>query len=118
MKLHAILTAVASGMLLPALALAAEAEVAIGDAGVVFHDETASTVTRDQVRAELRADTKVAPDGWINVGGDAVWAIPQSRFVFQHGHLAHAADCPLAFASKTVQPRLDPLALPPGYTGA
>lgn len=118
MKLRGILTAVVGGMLLPAFALAAEAEVVIGDAGIVFHDEPASTVTREQVLAELRADTKVAPDGWIYVGGDAVWAVPQSRFVFQHGKLVHAADCPLAFAPRITQPRLDPLAPPPGYTGA
>lgn len=116
-KNRILMAAVSALLLTPALAMADEIEVVNGEAGIIFHDSP-STVTRDQVRAELRSSTTVAADGWTYVGGEAVWAAPQSRLVVQDGQLVHASDCPFSVATNTGSSRSAAPLPNPIYTGA
>ena len=108
--------AAAAALLVPALAFA-EVIVVNGEAGMIFKD-TPSTITREQVRAELNSgkngDTHVK-----YVGGEAGWAheSPRHRMLVENGKLVHAADCPVMASMSAPRPKAtgsDDL----GYTGA
>src|SRR5512134_47383 len=95
MSTRNLMTAVIGGLLLaPTLALAADFyEVVNGEKGIVFKDAP-STVTRDQVRAEMKSGNATA-SRWLHVGGESGWTLAPPIFVLEGGKLVHAADCPL-----------------------
>ena len=43
----------------------------------------------------------VAADGFEFIGGEAGWQPAVHKFVLTDGHVAHAADCPIALAAVT-----------------
>lgn len=112
-----ILTAAAAAALLvPALAFA-EVVVVNGEAGMIFKD-TPSTITRDQVRAELNS-AKTGDAHFKYVGGEAGWIHegPSHRMIVENGRLVHASDCPVMASMSAPKPKAtgsDDL----GYTGA
>jgi hypothetical protein len=87
--------AAAAALLVPAIAFA-EVIVVNGEAGMIFKDEP-STITREQVRAELKAGQALPEEHFRWVGGEAGWShvSPSHRMVVQSGNLVHAADCPV-----------------------
>jgi hypothetical protein len=90
-----ILTAAAAAALLvPALAFA-EVVVVNGEAGMIFKDAP-STITRDQIRAELKSG-KTGDAHFKYVGGEAGWIheSPTHRMLVENGKLVHASDCPV-----------------------
>jgi Domain of unknown function (DUF4148) len=96
-RTNTIAAALASALLLPVLAFAAEPiQPAIGEAGIPF-EYVPNTVTRDQVRGELRSAQRnpVTRDGWRFVGGEAGWSRESHRLTFDQGRLIHAQDCTL-----------------------
>jgi hypothetical protein len=108
--------AAAAALLVPALAFA-EVVVVNGEAGMIFRDAP-STVTRDQVRAELKS-VQALDAHFPYVGGEAGWIheSPSHRMVVQSGELVHAADCPVMASLHA--PRSKPAAGSDlGYTGA
>lgn len=112
-----ILTAIAGvAVLVPGLAFA-EVEVVNGEAGMIFKDAP-STVTRDQVRAELRAGKPIGDAHFKYVGGEAGWSHegPTHRMAVKNGNLVHASDCPAMASLKAPMPRAVPG--DPVYTGA
>jgi hypothetical protein len=90
--------AAAAALLVPAIAFA-EVTVVNGEAGMIFKDEP-STITREQVRAELKAGKALPEEHFKWVGGEAGWShvTPAHRMVVQNGNLVHAADCPVMAA--------------------
>lgn len=111
-------TLLGATLVAPTLVLASDfSQVVNGAAGVIFRDAP-STITREEVRAELAAN-KTSTDGvWKFAGGEAGWVNNGPRYVFDGGMMAHASDCPMRTAAVAPRPteRLsDPL---PGYTGA
>lgn len=112
-----ILTAAAAAALLvPALAFG-EVVVVNGEAGMIFKDAP-STITRDQVRAELKSGKAAGDEHFKYVGGEAGWAhsSPNHRMIVENGRLVHASDCPVMASMNTPQPKA-----PSGdlvYTGA
>lgn len=112
-----ILTAIAGvAVLVPALAFA-EVQVVNGEAGVIFKDAP-STVTRGQVRAELKASKQMGDEHFKYVGGEAGWSHegPTHRMVVKNGNFVHASDCPAMASLKAPIPRAVPG--DPVYTGA
>ena len=109
--------AAAAALLVPALAFA-QVEVVNGEAGMIFKD-TPSTMTREQVRAELRSAPPAGDAHFAYVGGEAGWAHvnPGHRLVAQGGSFVHASDCPV-MASLTAPKTTPAGARDYGYTGA
>ena len=109
--------AIGAALLLPTLAFA-EVQVVNGEAGMIFKDAP-STITRDQVRADLKANTAIGDQHFKYVGGEAGWIheSPTHRMMVQDGRLVHAADCP-AMASMNAPSAKGSNELLPGYTGA
>lgn len=113
-----ILTAAAAAALLvPALAFA-EVVVVNGEAGMIFKDAP-STLTRDEVTAQLNSANPIGDAHYKYVGGEAGWMheSPTHRMLVENGKLVHAPDCPV-IASMSA-----PKAAPTGsndfvYTGA
>jgi hypothetical protein len=113
-----ILTAAAAAALLvPALAVA-EVVIVNGEAGMIFKDAP-STLTRDEVRAQLNSAKTIGDAHFKYVGGEAGWMheSPTHRMLVENGKLVHASDCPV-MASMSA-----PRATPTGsidlvYTGA
>lgn len=100
-----ILTAAAAAALLvPAMAFA-EVVVVNGEAGMIFKD-TPSTITRDQVRAELKSG-KTGDVHFKYVGGEAGWSheSPSHRMLVENGSLVHASDCPVMASMNTPRPK-------------
>ena len=110
--------AVGAALLVPTLAFA-EVEVVNGERGMIFKD-TPSTITRDQVRAELKSSAAIGDEHFKYVGGEAGWAhvFPTHRMVVQNGALVHAADCPVMASLNTPKPRITNEPLPVYYRGA
>jgi hypothetical protein len=112
-----ILTAAAAAALLvPALAFG-EVVVVNGEAGMIFK-EAPSTITRDQVRAELMSEKAIGDEHFKYVGGEAGWAhnSPSHRMIVENGRLVHASDCPVMASMSTPKPKATSGDL--GYTGA
>ena len=109
--------AIGAALLLPTLAFA-EVQVVNGEAGMIFKDAP-STVTRDQVRAELRSSTTIGDPHWMYVCGEAGWMHEglRHKMVVENGVLVHAADCPMMASMSAPKARgsSEPI---PGYTGA
>jgi hypothetical protein len=109
--------AAAAALLVPALAFA-EVVVVNGEAGMIFIDPP-STITREQVRAELKSPKANAEAHFTYVGGEAGWIHenPGHRMVVRGGELVHAADCPVMASLNA--PKTKPAAGSDlGYTGA
>jgi hypothetical protein len=107
--------AAATALLVPALAFA-EVVVVNGEAGMIFKD-TPSTITREQVRAEIKS--QVGNEGHFRfVGGEAGWIheSPAHRMVVQNGNLVHASDCPVM--ASLAAPKTAPTGADPFYAGA
>ena len=86
--------AAAAALLMPAFAFAqSQVEVMNGERGMIFKD-TPSTVTREQVRAELKSGKALGDAHWRYVGGQAGWAHNSPVLTFDNGQLVHASDCP------------------------
>ena len=98
MKRRVTIAAVlASVLLLPVSAFAAEPVLtAVGEAGEPLQ-YVPNTVSRRQVLEDLRAAQRnpVASDGWRYVGGEAGWAREPHRLTFDQGRVVHARDCTL-----------------------
>jgi hypothetical protein len=112
-----ILTAAAAAALLvPALAFG-DVVVLNGEAGMIFKD-VPSTVTRDQVRAELKSGRTIGDEHFKFVGGEAGWAhtSPSHRMIVENGRLVHASDCPVMASMST--PKAKATSGDLGYTGA
>lgn len=108
--------AAAAALLMPALGFA-EVVVVNGEAGMVFKD-TPSTITRDQVRAELKSG-RTGEAHFKLIGGEAGWIheSPIHRMVVQNGTLVHATDCPVMASINA--PKTRPAGSGDmGYTGA
>jgi hypothetical protein len=84
---------------------------------MIFKDAP-STVTRDQVRAELKAGTPTGDAHFKYVGGEAGWIHegPIHRMVVENGHLVHASDCPVMASLNAPKTKAGSGDL--GYTGA
>ncbi len=107
--------AAAAALLMPAFAFAqSQVEVVNGERGMIFKD-TPSTVTREQVRAELKSAKALGDAHWRYVGGEAVWAHNSHVFKFDNGRLVHASDCP--YLATLNAPKAPPGG-DPVYTGA
>lgn len=94
---NTIAAVLASALLLPVFAFAAEPfPAAVGEAGVP-QQYVPNTVSRDQVREELRAAQRnpIISNGWRFVGGEAGWSLENHRLTLDQGQLVHAQDCTL-----------------------
>lgn len=109
-----IAIAIGAALLLPTLAFA-EVQVVNGEAGMIFKDAP-STITRDQVRAQMKAGDS-SQTGWQYVGGKVVWVAPSAKFEFDHGQFVHASDCPVLATLNAPKAKVSNQPLP-GYTGA
>lgn len=87
--------AAAAALLVPALAFA-EVVVVNGEAGMIFKDAP-STLTRDEVRAQLKSGKAIGDAHFKYVGGEAGWIheSPSHRMLVENGRLVHASDCPV-----------------------
>jgi hypothetical protein len=110
--------ALGAALLLPTLAFA-EVQVVNGEAGMIFKDAP-STITREQVRAELKSGTAIGDQHFKFVGGEAGWIHegPTHRMVVQNGNLVHAADCPVMASMNTPKAKGSNEPLPGYYAGA
>lgn len=113
-----LVIAIGAALLLPAFAFA-EVQVVNGEAGMIFKDAP-STITRDQVRAELKSSATSGDQHWKYVGGEAGWIYEglSHRMVVQEGRLVHAPDCPVMASLKAPKARGSSEPLPGYYTGA
>lgn len=94
---NTIAAALASALLLPVSAFAAEPfPTVIGEAGVP-QKYVPNTVTRAQVLEQLRSAQRnpVSSDTWRFVGGEAGWSLENHRLTLDQGRLVHAQDCTL-----------------------
>jgi hypothetical protein len=94
---NTIAAALASALLLPFSAFAAEPFPAVvGEAGLP-QQYVPNTVSRAQVLEELRSAQRnpVASDAWRFVGGEAGWSLERHRLTLDQGQLVHAQDCTL-----------------------
>jgi hypothetical protein len=107
--------AATAALLLPVFAFAQGVVVVNGERGIIFND-TPSTVTRAQVRDEMKAPS-VAAGGAVYVGGEAGWALAASKYEFNGGHMVHASDCPMT-ASMNAPKAKGSSDVSPVYTGA
>jgi hypothetical protein len=111
-------TLLGAALVAPTLVLASDfSQVVNGEAGVIFKDAP-STITREQVRAEMAANKTPTDGAWKFVGGEAGWINNAPHYVFNGGMMAHASDCPMVTAAAAPRPAersSEPL---PGYTGA
>jgi hypothetical protein len=106
--------AAAAALLVPALAFG-EVAVVNGEAGLIFKDAQ-STITRDQIRSELKAGVPSGDSHFNYVGGEAGWAHEEHRLVMQTGNLVHASDCPVMASLSAPTVPAGPGNF--GYTGA